>query len=212
MKRILILFILTVVVCIFGGCETNQVIKRENFTPRGKRMAVFAGSRTKANIVLAENLTESLKKMSMFTVISQQEIKEKIPYYPTRIQGPWTLAYYNIDVDTGKSDRERISAYQKAVGADYIAVIWSPLEYTNTMENQFGTVLYRSDSIHGIVQIFEFPGCQDIGNKQFTVSITMTKNALTYLAGNKSKEQLLAEWGDGMAKRVAREMKMAKVQ
>ena len=71
------------------------------------------------------------------------------------VKGPYKSAYFEIDVDYGKTDMARVKELQQHLGVDYLYVLWAPA----TVSHGGSTFFSKNYPVTQIVaQLFESPG------------------------------------------------------
>src|SRR5574341_2654745 len=100
------------VALLISGCTTFQLTE-EPFQPKGKKLAVIAGLTNPSSLQAAQALADELGKTSRFQVLSQKQIAQAIPNYPQLVKGPYKSAYFEIDVDYGRTDLARVKELQQ---------------------------------------------------------------------------------------------------
>ncbi len=149
------------------GCATFQLTE-EPFAPKGKTFAVVAGLTNPGSLQATHALTSELGKTSQFQVMPQKQIAQAIPNYPQLVKGPYNSAYFEIDIDYGKTDIASVKEIQKHVGADYLYILWAPSITSNGQRSFFS----KNYSIMQVVaQLFEFPSGKEVGHGKYMVRI-----------------------------------------
>jgi len=141
-----------------SGCFNAFNVLDDNFKPRGRSIAVIAGVPEDANLVVATLVTEELRKQSRYQVMSQAQIAGAVKPYPQLIKGPYRSAYFEVDVDWKLTDKQKLASIQRALGVDYLYVMWAP-----TAVSSGGKAM----SLHLVAQLFEFPGAKEVGQGAF---------------------------------------------
>lgn len=182
------------------ACSTFTLLD-QNFKPRGKAIAVIAGLENKENLEVAYYMTEALKKNSRFQVISQKHIAQTLANYPSKIQGPFKTAYFEIETDYGKSDVKKIRAIQQKLGADYVYVVWTP---SATVYNE------KIHQLHAVGQMFEGPNSKEVGNGRFDATAGKTDCCLVPAPGDADKTNAIKDTTEYVAKEIAEKTHMQK--
>ena len=156
------------------GCSTFQ-LTHEPFVPKGKKLAVIAGLTNPSSLEAAHALADELVNVSQFQVMPHKQVAQAIPNYPQLIKGPYTSAYFEIDVDYGKTDLERVKQLQKNLGTDYLYVLWAPSVTTNSQKSLF-TKDYSIMQV--IAQLYEFPGGTEIGHGKYMMRVDDEKKEI----------------------------------
>ena len=100
-------------------------------------------------------------------MLSQQQVAQAIPHYPQMVKGPYKSAYFEIDVDYGKTDMARVKELQQHLGVDYLYVLWAPA----TVSHGGSTFFSKNYPVTQIVaQLFESPG-KEVGRSQYGVRV-----------------------------------------
>ena len=159
---------------VLEGCSTFQLTE-EPFQPKGKRLAVIAGLTNPSSLQAAHALADELAKASQFQVLPQKQVAQAIPNYPQLIKGPYNSAYFEIDVDYAKTDRERVKQLQKNLGTDYLYVLWAPSVTSNGQKNLFSKPY---STMQVIAQLYEFPGGKEVGHGSYIMRIDGDKNQI----------------------------------
>jgi len=141
--RTIPLLVLTVTL---SACVTTFTPVNGDVRFKGKTLAVIAGLDNEANLLVAQSMSESLRKNTRFQVMPYKQVAQTVSGYPGKIQGPYKTAYFEIEMDYSRTDLKRIKAIQQQLGVDYLYVLWSP------------SVTVYNDKIHSfniIAQMFE---------------------------------------------------------
>ena len=146
---------------ITSGCATFH-LTQEPFQPKGRKLAVISGLTNPSSLLVAQALGDELGKTSRFQVLSQRQVAQAIPHYPQMVKGPYKSAYFEIDVDYGKTDMARVKELQQHLGVDYLYVLWAPA----TVSHGGSTFFSKNYPVTQIVaQLFESPG-KEVGRSQ----------------------------------------------
>jgi hypothetical protein len=119
----------------FGLLTATGCSSAEPFTLTEKRteirpgtIAVICGSSDEKDIKLAEETTRFLKEKTGFRVMSQKEIEEKLPMYPSYLleeqsieTDSWTISQNYLT----EKNMAAISRIQQQLGVQYIFLIWA---------------------------------------------------------------------------------------
>lgn len=135
---------------LLSGCSyysVNFSLTNDNFKARGKSIAVISGTREQQNVEIVSQVSDALRKTSRYQVVAQQQVAQALPGYPQNIKGPYKSAYFHIDTDWDMSDRKKIAEVQRALGVDYLYVIWAPIAISSN-----GSPVYR---VQAVAQLFE---------------------------------------------------------
>ena len=152
---------------LLSGCATFH-LTQEPFHPKGQKLAVIAGLTNPSSLQAAQALVEELGKTSRFLVLSQRQIAQAIPNYPQLVKGPYKSAYFEIDVDYGRTDLAHVKELQQHLGVDYVYVLWAPV----TVSHGGSSFFSKNYPIIQIVgQLFESPGGKEVGQSQYAVRV-----------------------------------------
>lgn len=152
---------------LLSGCATFH-LTQDPFQPKGKKLAVIAGLTNPSSLQIAQALGDELGKTSQFQVLSQRQVAQAIPNYPQLVKGPYKSAYFEIDVDYGRTDLARIKELQQHLGVDYVYVLWAPA----TVSHGGSTFFSKNYPVTQIVaQLFESPGGKEVGRSQYAVRV-----------------------------------------
>ena len=152
---------------VVSGCATFQ-LTQEPFQPKGKKLAVISGMTNASSLSLAEAFGDELGKASRFQVLSQKQVAQAIPNYPQLVKGPYKSAYFEIDVDYGKTDLARVKDLQQHLGVDYLYVLWAPA----TVARGGSSLFFKNYPVTQVVaQLFESPGGKEVGRSQYAVRV-----------------------------------------
>ncbi len=177
-----------------------------NSKPAGSSIAVICGINNDANVALATVMTESLQNKTSFKVLSQKQVADAVPNYPTRITGPYKYAYMQIDEDYTRTDIEKLKDYYKKLKVKYMLVIWVPILTTVKTTSQYGTSI--DEQLHTITQLYEFPEGKEVGNAKNIIS---KYDGTTYVGSNKgTKKDIMMMYCDRLVKDLAEKMKIGK--
>lgn len=152
---------------VVSGCATFHLTE-EPFEPKGKKLAVIAGLTNDSSLSIAKSLGEELRKTSAFHVLSHKQVAQAIPNYPQLVKGPYRSAYFEIDVDYGKTDVARVKELQQHLGVDYVYVLWAPATVSHGNAGWFS----KPHLVTQIVaQLFESPGGKEVARSQYAVRV-----------------------------------------
>lgn len=150
-----------------GGCATFH-LTQEPFEPKGKKLAVISGLTNAGSLTVAHALGDELGKASRFQVLSQAQIAQAVPNYPQLVKGPYRSAYFEIDVDYGKTDIARVRELQQHLRVDYLYVLWAPA----TVSHGNSSVFSKHSLVTKVVaQLFESPSGKEVGRSQYAVRV-----------------------------------------
>ena len=150
-----------------GGCSTFH-LTQEPFQPKGKTLAVISGLTNAGSLTVAQALGDELGKASRFQVLSQKQIAQAIANYPLLVKGPYKSAYFEIDVDYGKTDMARVKELQQHLRVDYLYVLWAPATVSRGNSSLFSKP-YLVTQI--VAQLFESPDGKEVGRSQYAVRV-----------------------------------------
>ena len=169
-----------------SGCFNAFNVLDSNFKSKGRSMAVLAGVPEEANVAVAALVADELRKQSRYQIVTPAQIAQAVKPYPQLIKGPYRSAYFAIDVDWSLTDKQKLTALQRALGVDYLYVIWAP---TAVSSGGSGAALQL------VGQLFEFPGAKEVGHGAF--QLLLQKDNTTYLkqGAEKVARQLAEETG-----------------
>jgi hypothetical protein len=152
---------------LLSGCATFH-LTQDPFQLKGKKLAVIAGLTNPSSLQIAQALGDELGKTSQFQVLSQRQVAQAIPNYPQLVKGPYKSAYFEIDVDYGRTDLARVKELQQHLGVDYVYVLWAPA----TVSHGGSTFFSKNYPVTQIVaQLFESPGGKEVGRSQYAVRV-----------------------------------------
>lgn len=152
---------------LISGCATFH-LTQEPFQPKGQKLAVIAGLTNPSSLQAAQALADELGKTSRFQVLSQKQVAQAIPNYPQLVKGPYTSAYFEIDVDYGRTDLARVKEFQQHLGVDYLYVLWAPA----TVSHGGSSFFFKNYPItHIVAQLFESPGGKEVGRSQYAIRV-----------------------------------------
>ncbi len=194
--RWVFLFVLPLVL---GGCMSVFNPVNGDFKPKGKTLAVIAGLDNEQNVMMAQAMTEALKKNTRFQVLSQKQVKQAVPGYPDDIQGPWKTAYFEIEVDWAKTDMKKVRHIQQQLGVDYLYVLWTP---SSTVYNG------KIHSLNVVTQMFE-PG-KEVANGRFNSVAGRTDCCLVPAPNDKDKADAVKDTADYVSKEIGQKTGMGK--
>ncbi|MDH4162320.1 MAG: hypothetical protein OEW15_06465 [Nitrospirota bacterium] len=194
-------FILAVTILLAGCFDTFSLIETD-YRPKGKSIAVIAGLDSEANVVMAQRMTEALRKNTRFQVMPHKQAAQAIPNYPVKIKGPYSSAYLEIEEDYNNTDKKKIKDIQQKVGADYLYVVWTP---TATVTQ--GTI----HQLHVIAQMFEGPGAKEVGHGKYAATAGRVGGCcLVPKPDDKDKANAIDETSEYVAKEIGEKMGMLK--
>lgn len=152
---------------LISGCATFH-LTQEPFQPKGQKLAVIAGLTNPSSLQAAQALADELGKTSRFQVLSQKQVAQAIPNYPQLVKGPYRSAYFEIDVDYGRTDLARVKGIQQHLGVDYLYVLWAPA----TVSHGGSSFFFKNYPItHIVAQLFESPGGKEVGRSQYAIRV-----------------------------------------
>jgi hypothetical protein len=152
---------------LISGCATFH-LTQEPFQPKGKKLAVIAGLTNPSSLKAAQALADELGKTSRFQVLSQMQVAQAIPNYPQLVKGPYKSAYFEIDVDYGRTDLARVKELQQHLGVDYVYVLWAPA----TVSHGGSSFFFKNYPITQVVaQLFESPVGKEVGRSQYAIRV-----------------------------------------
>lgn len=153
-----LLVALSLLALVFTSGCTHYVVSfdmdESGFKPKGTSIAVISGTKEPDNVTLAELVSDSLRKKSRYQVLTAAQISKALAPYPQNIKGPYKSAYFSLDIDWTLGDHEKIAAIQRALGVDYLYVIWAPIEVSST-----GAM---ARSMPAVAQLFERPNSREV--------------------------------------------------
>ena len=169
-----------------SGCFNAFNLLDDNFKPKGRSIAVLAGVPEDANLAVVALVTEELRKQSRYQVMSQAQIAGAVKPYPQVIKGPYRSAYFEVDVDWKLTDKQKLTALQRALGVDYLYVVWAPtaVSYGGSGAN-----------LKLVGQLFEFPGAKEVGHGAFQLLLQKDKPDYLKQGAEKVARQLAEETG-----------------
>jgi hypothetical protein len=155
------------VALLLSGCATFH-LTQSPFHPKGQKLAVIAGMTNPSSLQAAQALADELGKTSRFQVLSQKQVAQAIPNYPQLVKGPYKSAYFEIDVDYGRTDLARVKELQQHLGVDYVYVLWAPA----TVSHGGSSFFFKNYPITQVVaQLFESPGGKEVGRSQYAIRV-----------------------------------------
>lgn len=172
---------LCLIFVLSSACAARQplfTLTDKELKPRGTTLAVVAGLKRDINVFMSECMSQALQKNSTFTVTPPAEVAKTLPGYPMNIKGPYRSAYFEIEKDYSKTDREKIREIQNRLQVDYLYVIWVPT--SSTLERKIVFV-------DMISQLFAGPQSNEIGRGAFWSS---TGRSTCFLAPSPKPEDI----------------------
>lgn len=159
--------VMMLIAVVGGGCATFH-LTQEPFAPKGKTLAVISGLTNAGSLTVAQALADELGTASRFQVLSQAQVARAVPNYPQLVKGPYRSAYFEIDVDYGKTDITRVKELQQHLRVDYLYVLWAPATVSHGNSSWFSRQ-YLVTQI--VAQLFESPGGREVGRSQYAVRV-----------------------------------------
>ncbi len=163
--RIALLALSVALLLAGSGCAKYYVdtnLTDSSFKPRGKSIAVISGTKEEQNVYLAALVAVSLHKMSRFQVMSPEQVSKALAPYPLTVKGPYRSAYLSIDTDWELGDRKKIAEIQRALGVDYLYVIWAPISVQHN----------NSDPVvPAVAQLFEHPNAKEVAETELRIIV-----------------------------------------
>lgn len=175
-----------------SGCAHYSVdfsLTDRDFKAKGTSIAIISGTKEPQNVVLAKLIGDSLRKKSRYQVATPAQISRAMEPYPQAIKGPYKSAYFYLDTDWDLGDRQKIASIHRALGVDYLYVIWAPI----TVSSNGGAV----SSMPAVAQLFERPNAKEVA--QTTMGL---------FVGDEG-DVFLKEGVEEIARQLAEETKMA---
>ena len=179
-----------------SGCAHYQVdfyLTHDTFRPKGKSIAVLTGTKEPHNLEIASQVTESLRKTSRYQVLPQLAVSKVVQPYPQAIKGPYKSAYFQIDTDWDMGDRQKIAQIQRALGVDYLYVIWAPIAVSNG-----GSSIYQ---VPAVAQMFEQSTGSVVAQTEIMLLWGGEKNQYVKEGTDEISAQLAEKTGMAVAKR-----------
>jgi hypothetical protein len=170
-----------------SGCAKYYVetsLTDRSFRPKGESIAVISGTKEQQNVYLAALVADSLRSMSRFQVMAPEHVAKVLALYPLTVKGPYRSAYLSLDTDWGLSDRKKIAEIQRALGVDYLYVIWAPI---SVQHNHSDKVM-----VPGVAQLFEHPNAKEVAETELKI-IVGGKDSPTVKEGVAEVARQLAE-------------------
>jgi hypothetical protein len=193
LKSYSIRIILSLAVLLTGsGCAHFNVdfsLNNSGFKPKGNSIAIISGTKETQNVALAKLVADSLRKNSRYQVATQAQVSQLMQPYPQTIKGPYKSAYFYIDTDWDLGDKKKIADVQRALGVDYLYVIWAPIGVSRN-----GSAVF---SVPAVAQLFEQPNAREVA-----------KTSMGLFAGDEGNV-FFREGADEIARQLAEETKMA---
>lgn len=146
------------------GCFRAFDVVDGSFSPKGRSIAVLAGLPDDGNAAIAALVADELGKQSRYRVMSQAQIVKLLKPYPQQIKGPYRSAYFEIDVDWGRTDKQKLASIQRVLGVDYLYIMWAPTAVSTGSD--------RAANMQLVGQLFEFPGGKEVGHGVFQLLIS----------------------------------------
>jgi hypothetical protein len=130
-------------------------------------LAVISADASEPAMMLAQYLTDELKRRSTFRVMSQEEIGRRIVKYPVTIK--WENTEEDKPVWLAKGEKNKLNAIQAQLKADYLFVVWTTyLNKTVVRSQSGGGKIYYSVGILG--NLFEYPKNRAVGYSNVSYS------------------------------------------
>ncbi|HUX89227.1 MAG TPA: hypothetical protein VMV48_00870 [Gallionellaceae bacterium] len=169
MRQILMLIGVLVLFASSGCANHTKVdfkLTNGDFKSKGKSIAIISGTKVPENLVLASLVADSLRKNSRFQVSTTAQISKAVEPYPRKIKGPYKSAYFDIDKSWDMGDKEKIAEIQRALGVDYLYVIWTPIAMSNRSDRH--SIL---PSVPVVAQLFEQPAAKEVARTDAVIAI-----------------------------------------
>lgn len=184
-----------------AGCFETFSLVEADYRPKGKSIAVISGLDSEANVVVAQRMTEALRKNTRLQVLPHKQAAQAVPNYPARIKGPYNYAFFEIEPEYGNTDKKKIREIQQKLGVDYLYVIWTP---TATVTQ--GSI----HQLHAIAQMFEGPSSREIGNGKFAMTAGAAGCCLLPAPETKEKANAVDDACDYVSRDIGEQLKMLK--
>lgn len=148
-----------------SGCAKYYVetsLTDRSFKPKGESIAVISGTKEAQNVYLASLVAISLRNMSRFQVMAPERVSKTLAY-PLTVRGPYRSAYLSLDTDWELSDRKKIAEIQRALGVDYLYVIWAPISVQHNHSDKV--------TVPGVAQLFEHPNAKEVAETELRIVV-----------------------------------------
>jgi hypothetical protein len=220
MRKFSLIFLMIFAVSFFS-CSITMFypLIKNDIKPKGNTIAAIAGTNNSETVSMAKYMTKSLSDNSRLKVLGQGKVSGAVGGYPFKINGPYTTAYTDVKVDYSKTDLSQIKEIQKKLGVSYIVAVWAPvgvlLKQSSSMESKNSVTTFSKEKEHTvqvIVQIFEFPGCIEIGEHDRELEYSLTATSIE-LSGEKAPSNIegrIEEYCDYASQAIAKRMGMEK--
>lgn len=160
---------------MLSGCAT-PVRHAGGKTPT---LAIIAGVPDDANRAIVAAVTESFQRQSRQALMTEVQIAQKLGSYPQYIQGPYQRAYFEIEADWGRSDTTKIANIQRALGVDYLYVIWVPnairngalADYLVWTQADIKAVDINEVEAPVVAQLFALPGSRVVMKSEYKLHL-----------------------------------------
>ncbi len=164
MRKFFNIICLLILILVIITCSTSDFhFKKDKYNYKGNRFAVIAGDESPLSVAVAARISESLREISKFSVLSSSDILNGIKDNLKPIRGPYKSAYFEeIDIDFSLTDVGYITKIQRKLGVDYIYVIWNP---SNVEELKLSCTVKS----YLIAQLFQGKDATEIANANYNI-------------------------------------------
>ncbi len=130
--------------------------------PAGIRtVAVISGTNNRTPLFVADHLAKALAKKTSVSVLTPEQVAQKLPDYPADIRGPFKGRYFNTTMDYDNTDIAAVRRIKDKLGVDYLYVVW----LSEASTDSFGVT-----TLTFLTQLFEGRECRLAVNDRFDSS------------------------------------------
>jgi len=167
---VLMVLLSTLIGCSSSNYPFNPMDEKKAYKPSSS-IAVISGAEKDDSIKLAEFVTDKLTERSSFHVMSQKEIKKRIPGYPPTIKINLTVKEdEEKPVWFPASEKKKLNAIHAKLKVDYIFVVWNRFAERVTVTGAGGGS--TTDFVYPAGNLIEYPGGKVVAS---TMSVAGSK-------------------------------------
>ncbi len=154
------------VIFLLAGCGARRFeLTDRKYLVKPDTLVVFSGTKNKLDTLLAESITQELRRRSTFSVMSQKDVAKGLPGYPYLFIQP-------AESDSPTENRPSkflVDMAQGKLKTTYVFIVWIDAldKLTKTIYNIVPVKMIYTAHVAGTV--FEYPKGTIIGTAQFDV-------------------------------------------
>ena len=135
-RRVMGLFVITMSFMLWGCASSPYAYfkpcpEERKFVPQ-KKIAVVSGRSDELSIALAGKIGKEIEKTNLFTVLSQEDIRKRIPKYPDEVDIIDFSLVKNNDLEDKKrtpwmsdGSKSTVDDIARKLKVDYVYIVWT---------------------------------------------------------------------------------------